>query len=200
LISFPQEGVPAGKPYTSLKIEEVGLGSRSGEDLGSPYSSHGEFGGGRTVFARGRTLHSSGKRAIIVLLLSLASQVAFGQGLGLRSGYAPDQGLAFGASWTASEFRDFRLRIVLDVAPKVTGAFVGYDFLAHYALSELEAYVGLGLGGLMAPFGTFGATLTAGLAFPAFRPTPSVEATYIYGFGENPRIWRFVLGLEGRIR
>jgi hypothetical protein len=152
------------------------------------------------VFPRGGTLHRLGKREIIALLLSLASQVALGQSLGLRSGYAPDQGLVFGASWTASEFGDFRLRIVLDVAPKVTGTFVGYDLLAHYALSELEAYVGLGLGGLMAPFGTFGTTLTAGLAFLALRPTPSVEATYIYGFGENPRIWRFVLGLEGRVR
>ncbi len=149
--------------------------------------------------AKGRIAHRVGKRAIIALLLLLALQVALGQGLGLRFGYAPSEGLAFGGSWTASEIGDFRFRVVLDLAPKVTGAFVGYDLLARYTFFEAEAYVGIGLGGLMAPFGTFGTTLTVGLALPGFRPTPFVEATYIYGFGENPRLWRFILGLEGTL-
>jgi hypothetical protein len=151
------------------------------------------------VFARGKIAQRVGKGAIIALLLSLALQVALGQGLGVRLGYAPSEGLAFGGSWTASEIGDFRLRIVLDLVPKVTGAFVGYELLAHYTLFEAGAYVGIGLGGLMAPLGTFGTTLTVGLALPGFRPTPFVEATYIYGFGENPRLWRFVLGLEGTL-
>ncbi len=95
--------------------------------------------------------HRVGKRAIIALLLLLALQAALGQSLGLRLGYTPSEGLAFGGSWTASEIGDFRLRIVLDLVPKVTGAFVGYDLLAHYTFFEAGAYVGVGLGGLMAP-------------------------------------------------
>lgn len=152
------------------------------------------------MFAKDRVAYGMGKRAIIALLLPLALQVALTQSLGMRLGYAPSQALVFGASWTASEIGDFRFRIVLDVAPKVTGAFVGYELLARYTPSQTEAYVGIGLGGLMAPFGTFGITLTSGLAFPGLRPTPFVEATYIYGFGESPRLWRFALGLESAIR
>jgi hypothetical protein len=148
------------------------------------------------VFAKGRIAHRAGKSLIIALFLLLASQVALGQSLGLRFGHAPSEGLAFGGSWATNEIGDFRFRIVLDLVPKVTGAFVGYDLLARYAFSEGEAYVGIGLGGLMAPFGTFGTTLTVGLAFPGLRPTPFVEATYIYGFGESPRLWRFIVGVE----
>jgi hypothetical protein len=151
------------------------------------------------VFARGRIPQRIGKRTIVALLLPLVLQVALGQGLGVRLGYAPSEGLAFGGSWTASEIGDFRFRIVLELAPKVTGAFVGHDLLAHYALFEAEVYAGIGLGGLMAPLGTFGTTLTVGLALPGFRPTPFAEAIYIYGFGENPRLWRFILGLEGAL-
>ncbi len=154
--------------------------------------------------AKGRIARRVGKRAIIALFLLLTLQVALGQSLGLRLGYAPSEGLTFGGSWTASEIGDFRFRIVLDLAPKVTGAFVGYDLLAHYTLFEAggyeaQGYVGVGLGGLMAPLGTFGTTLTVGLALPALRPTPFVEVTYIYGFGENPRLWRFILGLGGTL-
>ncbi len=149
--------------------------------------------------AKGRIAHRVGKRVIIAFLLPLALQVALGQGLGVRLGYAPSEGLAFGGSWTASQIGDFHFRIVLDLVPKVTGALVGYDLLAHYTFFDTRAYVGVGLGGLMAPLGTFGTTLTVGLALPGFRPTPFVEATYIYGFGENPRLWRFILGLEGTL-
>jgi len=151
------------------------------------------------LLAEDSTGHGVAKRVIITLLFLLALQVALGQGLGLRFGYAPNEGLAFGGSWTASQIGDFRFRIVLDLVPKVTGAFVGYDLLAHYTLFEAEGYVGVGLGGLMAPLGTFGATLTVGLALPALHPTPFVETTYIYGFGENPRLWRFILGLGGTL-
>jgi len=151
------------------------------------------------VFAEGGIVHRLGKRLAIVLLLPLALQVALGQTLGLRFGYAPSEGLVFGGSWTPSEIENFRFRIVLDLVPKVTGAFVGYDLLVHYTPFEGEAYVGIGLGGLMAPFGTFGTTLTVGLAFPSLRPTPFVEATYIYGLGGNVRLWRFILGLGGTL-
>jgi hypothetical protein len=151
------------------------------------------------VFAKARVVHGVGKRVIIALFLLLALQVALGQSLGVRLGYAPSEGLVFGGSWTASEIEGFRFRIVLDLASKITGAFVGYDLLARYTSSEEEAYVGIGLGGLMAPFGTFGTTLTVGLALPGFRPTPFVEAIYIYGFGESARIWRFILGVGDAI-
>lgn len=151
------------------------------------------------MFGKSRIARRVGKGPIIAMLLSLALQVALGQTLGLRFGYAPSEGLAFGGSWATSEIGDFRFRIVLDLAPKVTGAFVGYDLLAHYASSEGEAYVGIGLGGLMAPFGSFGTTLTVGLAFPGLHPAPFVEATYIYGFGENAKLWRFILGVEGSL-
>jgi hypothetical protein len=151
------------------------------------------------VFAKSRIAHRVGKTLIVTLLLPLALQVALGQSLGLRFGYAPSEGLTFGGSWPTSEIGDFRFRVVLDLIPKVTGAFVGYDLLARYASSEGEVYVGIGLGGLMAPFGTFGTTLTVGLAFPRPHPTPFVEATYIYGFGESSRLWRFILGVEGSL-
>jgi len=151
------------------------------------------------VFAKNGIACGVAKRAIVVFLLPLALQVALGQSLGLRLGYAPSEGLAFGSSWTTSEVGDFRFRIVLDLVPKVTGAFVGYDLLTRYTFFEKEAYVGVGLGGLMAPLGTFGATLTVGLTLPEFRPAPFVEAIYIYGFGESARIWRFILGLAGTL-
>ena len=151
------------------------------------------------MLAKDRTVHGVGKRVIIVLLLHVALQTALGQGLGVRLGYAPTEGLVFGASWTTSEIGNFRFRIVLDLVPKVAGAFAGYDLLLHYTPLEGEAYVGIGLGGLMAPLGTFGTTLTLGLALPGLRPSPFAEATYIYGFGENARLWRFVLGLGGSL-
>ena len=151
------------------------------------------------MLTAGRIGHRVAKRVIIALLLPLALQVALGQSLGLRLGYTPSDGLTFGGSWTASEIGDFRFRVVLDLVPKVTGAFVGYDLLVCYTSSEGEGYVGVGLGGLMAPFGIFGTTLTVGLTFPGLRPTPFAEAIYVYGFGESARLWRFILGLEGTL-
>jgi hypothetical protein len=194
-MSFAEEkGCAPGEHSISSEIEEIGRG----KDPGTPYPYIGRS-KERAMFAEGKIAHRVAKKVIIALLLPLALQVALGQSLGLRLGYAPSEGLAFGGSWTTSEIGDFRLRIVLDLAPKVTGAFVGYDLLVHYTSSEGEAYVGIGLGGLMAPFGTFGTTLTVGLALPGFRPTPFVEATYMYGFGESARLWRFILGLGGTL-
>jgi len=148
------------------------------------------------VFAGGGIAQRVGKGIVIALLLFLTSQVVQAQSFGVRLGYAPSEGLVFGGSWTASEIGNFRFRVVLDLVPKVTGAFVGYDLLAHYAPFQGEVYVGIGLGGLMAPLGTFGTTLTVGLGFPGLRPAPFAEATYIYGFGENARLWRFVVGVS----
>jgi hypothetical protein len=194
-ISFAEE---KGAPREALLLFRD-RGNQPRKRSRSPLSLHKEMEGGRTLLAEDSIGHGVAKRVIITLLFLLALQVALGQSLGLRLGYAPNEGLAFGGSWTASEIGNFRFRIVLDLVPKVTGAFVGYDTLVRYTLFEGEAYVGIGLGGLMATFGTFGTTLTVGLAFPGLRPTPFAEAIYIYGLGENARLWRFILGLGGTL-
>ncbi len=139
----------------------------------------------------------------LVLLLGLASAQSAIQ---MRFGYGEGLGLTFGAGVESRLRQNLSGRLLAELAPSTPGvaleaALLFKPELGQYdpSLAGLLPYFGGGLGGVVGPRLTLGVSFTLGLEGLLDRYTGLfTEGTYVYGFADFPKIWRFTLGVNFR--
>ncbi|WP_243028487.1 hypothetical protein [Thermus albus] len=145
------------------------------------------------------------KRAFLLLaaLLGLAyAQTA----IQMRFGYGEVLGLTFGAGLENRLRQNLSGRLAAMLAPAPPGvaleaALLFKPDLGQYdpTLAGLLPYFGGGLSAVVGPSLTAGVSFTGGLE-GLLDPSTGLflEATYVYGFADFPKVWQFALGVSFR--
>jgi hypothetical protein len=153
------------------------------------------------------------KRAILEgvkrFLLATATflSLAMAQGaIQMRFGYGEGLGLTFGTGVESRLRQNLSGRLLAELAPAAPGVALEASLLfkpdlGQYdpTLAGLLPYFGGGLSGLLGPASTVGVSFSAGLE-GLLDPFTGLfaEATYVYGFADFPKVWRFSLGVNFR--
>lgn len=145
------------------------------------------------------------KRVLLALLLVLGMASAQ-SAIQMRFGYGESLGLTFGAGLENRLRQNLSGRLSAMLAPAapgvaLEGALLFKPDLGQYdpSLKGLLPYFGGGLSAVVGPNLTAGVSFTGGMEGLLDPYTGLfVEATYVYGFANFPKVWHLALGVSFR--
>ncbi len=124
----------------------------------------------------------------------------------MRFGYGEGLGLTFGAGVESRLRQNLFGRLAAELAPAAPGvaleaALLFKPDLGQYdpSLKGLLPYFGGGLSAVVGPSLTAGVSFTLGME-GLLDPYTGLfaEGSYVYGFADFPKVWRFALGVNFR--
>ncbi|GAA6754783.1 hypothetical protein QT17_02530 [Thermus sp. 2.9] len=140
---------------------------------------------------------------VLLFLLGLAGAQSAIQ---MRFGHGEALGLTFGAGVESHLRQNLVGRLTAELAPAAPGVALEAALLFKPDLGQYEPglqgllpYFGGGLGALLGPRPTAGVGFTLGLE-GLLDPYTGLfaEGSYVYGFADFPKVWRFALGVNFR--
>lgn len=145
-------------------------------------------------------------KRLLLLLTLLVGAASAQSAIQMRFGYGETLGLTFGAGVENRLRQNLVGRLNAEIAPAapgvaLEGALLFKPDLGQYepSLSGLLPYFGGGVGAVVGPRPTAGVSFTLGLE-GLLDPSTGLlaESTYVYGFADFPKVWRFTLGVNFR--
>ncbi|GAA5334413.1 MULTISPECIES: hypothetical protein [Thermus] len=142
----------------------------------------------------------------VFVLLALLGLAHAQSAIQMRFGHGETLGLTFGAGVESRLRQNLTGRLTAELAPAAPGvaleaALLFKPDLGQYdpSLRGLLPYFGGGLGALVGPSLTAGVSFTLGLE-GLLDPSTGLfaEGSYVYGFADFPKVWRFALGVNFR--